>query len=266
MQQHTTARGLVIRETDFGDADRYITVLTDEGAKIEVLCRGIRRRGSRMGAAVRLFCYSELTLYESRGRFTLNDVALLTSFWGVTQDIEGYALACYFVELAALIAETDELCPALTRLVLYALHALTGGKRPFPLIKAAFELRIFADAGFAPQLGACGACGGTLEEGALFSVREGVAACPGCARRLGGDWAALAPGTLAAMRHIILCELKRVFSFALGAQSLAQLADLCERYALTNAGRGFDSLTLYHTLLAPAEQVKHTRSTQPQEK
>lgn len=252
MQQHTTVRGLVIRETDFGDADRYITVLTDAGAKIEVLCRGIRRRGSRLGAAVRLFCYTELTLYESRGRFTLNDAALQTSFWGVTQDIEGYALACYFAELAALVAESDEPNPALTRLVLYALHALTGGKRPFPLIKAAFELRVFADAGFAPRLDACGACGSVLDEGALFSVREGVAVCPDCARRLAGDWITLAPGTLAAMRHIVACELKRVFSFTLGAQSLVQLGEICERYALLNADRGFDSLTFYHSLLAPA--------------
>ena len=42
--QHVTVKGLVIRETDFGEADRFITVLTAELGKIEVLCRGIRRK------------------------------------------------------------------------------------------------------------------------------------------------------------------------------------------------------------------------------
>ena len=34
MAQHVTVKGLVIRETDFGDNDRYITVLTEEMGKI----------------------------------------------------------------------------------------------------------------------------------------------------------------------------------------------------------------------------------------
>ena len=37
--EHLTCKGLVIRETDFGDTDRYISVLTEEGRRIEVLCK-----------------------------------------------------------------------------------------------------------------------------------------------------------------------------------------------------------------------------------
>lgn len=251
--EHTNVKAVVIRETDFGDADRYITVLTEAGAKLEVLCRGLRRKGSRLANAVRLFCCAELTLYESRGRYTLNDAELLAGFWGVTQDVEAYALACYFSELASLVGETDELCPEVTALLLHALAALDGGKRDHTLVKAAFELRLFADAGFLPQLSACGACGGALGGEACFSVREGVAVCGGCARRLGGDWLPVASGTLAAMRHILSCEPKRVFAFALGEASLRQLAGLCEKYALYHAEKGFTSLDFYHSLFAPLD-------------
>lgn len=254
MQQHINIRGLVIREVDFGDQDRYITVLTDSGVKIEVLCRGIRRKGARLAAAVRLFCYAELTLYEGRGKYTLNDAALLSSFWDVTQDIEAYALCCYFAELASLMSDSDEPLPAVTRLMLYALRALCDKKRPLPLVKAAFELRLLAEAGFAPQLEACGACGGEPAP-PMFSIQEGTAVCAACARRLGGAWTALSGGTFAAMRHILASGLPKVFSFSLGEPSAQQLGTLCEGYTLYHTERGFASLDFYHSLFQPAVVV-----------
>lgn len=248
--QHLTVKGLVIRETDFGEADRYISVLTERGARIEVLCRGVRRRGGRLSAAVRLFCWSELTLYEGRGgKFTLNDAALLHSFWGVTRDMETYALCCYFAELAGAMTDTDEEMPAITRLFLYALRAVAEQKRDPALVKAAFELRLMAESGFAPDLSACGACGQGIEGTAYFSVREGAALDEACWKRLGGgDFVPLPRGAYAAMAHILTSETPRVFAFALGGASRDVLADVCEKYALYYAERGFGSLEFYHTL------------------
>ena len=42
--QHVTVKGLVIRETDFGEADRFITVLTAELGKIEIGRASCRER------------------------------------------------------------------------------------------------------------------------------------------------------------------------------------------------------------------------------
>lgn len=247
--QHLTIKGLVIRETDFGDADRYITVLTERGARIEVLCKGVRRRNSRMAAAVRLFCWSELTLYHGRGKYTLTDAAVLHSFWSVTADMETYALCCYFSELAGAMTDEGEETPAVTRLFLYALRAVAEQKRDRRLVKAAFELRLMAESGFLPELAVCGACQNPIEGTVYFSVREGVALDAQCLRRIGGgDFVALPQGTYAAMAHILTCEIPRVFAFALGGASLDRLAEVCEAYALYYAERGFSSLEFYHSL------------------
>lgn len=249
--QHQTIKGLVIRETDFGDADRYITVLTESGARIEVLCKGVRRRNSRMAAAVRLFCWSELTLYQGRGKYTLTDAALLHSFWGVTADMETYALCCYFTELTTAMTDENEETPQVTRLFLYALRAVADQKRDQKLVKAAFELRLMAESGFLPDLSVCGACQNPIEGTVYFSVREGVALDEACLRRLGGgDFVALPQGTYAAMAHILTCDVPRVFAFALGGASLDRLAGVCEKYALYYAERGFSSLEFYHSLFA----------------
>lgn len=248
--QHQIIKGLVIRETDFGDADRYITVLTEQGTRVEVLCRGVRRRNGRQMGAVRLFCLSELTVYQGRGgKYTLNDAALLHSFWGVTQDMETYALCCYLAELAGAMSEEQVETPAVPRLLLYALRAVADQKRPPALVKAAFELRLMAESGFAPDIAVCGACRKPVAGGAYFSVREGVLLDADCVKRLGGgDAVPLSEGTYAAMAHILSCALPRVFAFALGGASAARLCEICEKYCLHYAERGFGSLDFYHSL------------------
>ena len=36
-------RALGLREVDFGDFDRYLTALTEDGRRIEILCKNARR-------------------------------------------------------------------------------------------------------------------------------------------------------------------------------------------------------------------------------
>ena len=92
--------------------------------------------------------------------------------------------------------------PTLCRLLLYALYALEGGKRDPELVKAAFEWRIMAESGYAPDLTSCGVCGEVIENPPVcFSVRAGTAADAKCAKRVGG-YAQLVDSTL---RQCFMC-------------------------------------------------------------
>lgn len=248
--EHLTLKGLVIRENDFGDQDRYITVLTELGRHIEVLCKGVRRRGGRMVHAVRLFCFSELTLYAGRrGKFTLVQADLIASFWGVTDSMENYALCCYLAELAGHMTDTEIDSPAATRLLLYALRAIADQKRDRLAVKAAFELRLMAESGYTPDLSVCSICSTQELEPIWFSPIDGVCRCGACTARLGtAGYACLTPATYAALSHILTQEIPRVYAFALSGAARVQLAEVCEAYALCHAERGFDSLTFYHSL------------------
>ena len=162
-------RALGLREVDFGDFDRYLTALTEDGRRIEILCKNARR-GKKQNPAARQLCYSEFILSDRGGRYTLRDADLVHSFFALAGDIEKYALSCYLNELTTALTVPDFDNPALCRLLLYALYALEGGKRDPELVKAAFEWRIMAESGYAPDLTSCGVCGEVIEEptGVLF--------------------------------------------------------------------------------------------------
>lgn len=91
-------RALGLREVDFGDFDRYLTALTEDGRRIEILCKNARR-GKKQNPAARQLCYSEFILSDRGGRYTLRDADLVHSFFALAGDIEKYALSCYLNEL-----------------------------------------------------------------------------------------------------------------------------------------------------------------------
>ena len=52
-----------------------------------------------------------------------------------------------------------------------------------------------------------------------------------------------------ALRHIVSAPMEKLFSFALGDESLSILSALCERYLLTQTGRSYETLSMYHSLV-----------------
>lgn len=69
--------------------------------------------------------------------------------------------------------------------------------------------------------------------------REGVLHCVGCRGSVGeGISLPLSSGSLAAMRHIVYGDPKRLFSFHLDGAGLETLAGVAEAYLLTQLERG----------------------------
>ncbi len=241
-------RGLVIRSVDYKEADKILTVLTGEYGKLTVSARGARRKGSRISAASQLFAYSEMTLFVHNGRFQLNEAAILEQFTGIDQEIDTLALASYLAEVLGCEEEQGQGNPPVLRLALNSLYALAKGLYPRWRIKAAFELRYCALAGYAPDLsGGCAVCGSVTPE-PLLAPQAGLLCCRGCAPQMGERGLPLDARALEAARYILGCDLKKLFSFELEGRPKALLEQACEAYLLARLERGFRTLEFYRTL------------------
>ena len=249
----TTTQALVLREVQYKESDKILTVLTREAGKVTVKARGCRRKGSRMAAACQLLAYSEMTLFEYRDHYTLNEAEPLELFWGVRSDVEKLALGSYFAEVLENLAGEGVADPALLSLILNSLYALDKLNKPLGLVKSAFELKLMALSGYEPLLDACAVCGTPEPEDPRFQLTDGVLHC-GCCRPEAGEGASvpLSKGVLSAMRHVIYGDPKRLFSFALGREELERMGRICERFLVTQLDRGFRTLDFYKTLAVPA--------------
>ncbi len=241
-----TTEGLVLRETEYRDADKLLTVLTKDRGQLTLRARGVRSRSSKLKSGCQLLAYSEFTVFAGRNSMTVDEAVPMMLFLPLREDIELLSLASYFAQAAEVLSQEDSPSPELLGLCLYALHALER-KRPQSLVKAAFELRLACLAGYLPMLDGCAICGNPNPD--RFNAAGGVLQCAGCLfPEDTGVRLPIHPGALAAMRHITTCELKKLFSFQLGDQSLKELADIAETYLLTQLERGFFTLDFYKSL------------------
>ena len=156
------------------------------------------------------------------------------------------SLASYFAQLAEVLSQEDASSPVLLSLILNALYALSKLKKPPQLVKAATELRLAAIAGYMPELSGCCVCG--REDPDRFSIADGTLECVGC-RASDGVRMPLSPASLAAMRYIVSCPDKKLFSFTLTGAAEKELCDASESYLLTQLERSFYTLDFYKSLL-----------------
>lgn len=243
--ERIVTRGLVLRRADTKEADAILTVLTADKGKLPVVAKGARGRKSRVTAATQLFAYSEMTLSESHGWQYLVEAESLRLFEGIRQDIERLSLASYFAQLVETIS-WDEEEAGLLPLTLNALHALDTLQRPQELVKAAFELRLTALAGFAPLLDGCPVCGKPEPEEPVLDIPEGVVRCRQCGGKTG--IVPLTPAVVAAMRHVVCGEAKRLYQFSLTPPHMHLFAQAAENYAKAMVERELDTLTFYHRI------------------
>ena len=87
-----TTRALVLREAKYKEADKMLTLLTEKEGKLAASARGALRRGCRFSAAAQQLCYGEFTLFENRGRWTVNEASTIEEFRGLREDLGRLAL------------------------------------------------------------------------------------------------------------------------------------------------------------------------------
>lgn len=245
---YLTVRGLVIRVTAYNDTDALLSVLSGEHGVITIKARGLRRKNSPLCGPCQLLAYAEFTLFEYRGMYTVNEARTIELFSGLRKDLTKLSLATYFAQVCNVIAQEDIVNPQLLSLVLNCLYALDKLNLPEILVKAVFELRCACLAGYTPDLQCCYRCGNSFPD--RFNITEGRLECAGCkAIDSDGIRMPLTTGTLDAMRYIVCCDDKRLFSFSVNETSLMNLSDVSESYLIRQLEQSFSTLDFYKSLL-----------------
>lgn len=254
-----TVKGLIIKEIEQKENDKFITVLTAEHGKISVYCRGVRKLKSQFLNSIQLFCYNEFNLYEKNGRFWLDECYRLNDFFALRQSLEGLALASYIIEVLNDVTLEQEPCEEILRISLNSLYAICQKIKPYALIKAAFEFRIMSAIGYMPDLDGCSRCNGESDV-YYMDVLDGVLVCKDCkARRdvsvqildyseFKTPLCILSASVVACLKYIVTAPENRFLLFELGDDELKMLSLFTETYLVNHLERSFSSLEFYKNI------------------
>ena len=133
-------------------------------------------------------------------------------------------------------------------------------------MKAVFELKLMALAGYEPRLEACAVCGGEPQD-PRFHLKQGALHCPGLpGRPWEGYLHAPGPGQPGGHAPCALRRWAEAVSFRLSEPSQQKMGAATEAFVLTQLERGFRTLDFYKRMeeVRPWDgQNSHTRPLAP---
>lgn len=192
---------LVLSGVDYGEADRVLTLLTEERGRLAAFARGARKSKRRFAGVLEPFTLVDARLVETRGDLCrLDGAEIVDAFAELRLEIGRAARASYGAELVRELAREREPQPELFGLLKGWLGALAR-EDAGPLQMMRFELAALAAGGLMPRLDACARCGEEGPPDALFDPEHGGLLCPGCAAGLGVRVSKEASGVLASLQR-----------------------------------------------------------------
>ena len=80
-------RGIIINKRDFGEADRYITIFSENFGKISVLLKGIRKSKTREQSSADVLTLSKFTFYKKGENFILTNILTLDAYREIKENL-----------------------------------------------------------------------------------------------------------------------------------------------------------------------------------
>lgn len=152
-------QGMVIKNSNVGEYDKRVVLLTKERGKIVAFARGARRVKSPLLAGTRLFAFGEFTLFEGKEAYTLEKAEIENYFTEIANDMEATCYGCYFLELADYYTRENLEAWEQVKLLYVTLRALMKPAIPNRLVKCIYELKCMTIHGEYPQMFSCVSCG-----------------------------------------------------------------------------------------------------------
>ena len=253
-------KGLVIRTVDVREADRMVTIFSEEMGAVSAMARGARSLKSRQMSATMQYCYGQYVLYKKGDLYWIREAELIESFFDIRKSLGGLALAAYICEVLSYVTTAEE-DRTLLRLSLNSLYAIAKGQIEIERIKAAFEVRCAAVLGFMPDVSGCRVCERTEGE-FLLDVMDGSIVCLDCRDTMAAELplhreedvrerriVCLMPaGVRMAFAYCIFCPPEKIFSFRLSEEDARLFEKAAEAYLLHHLERSFRTLDFYHQM------------------
>lgn len=149
-QQNSTA--IILKRTDFGEADRIITLLTPDYGKLRVMAKGVRRVKSKLAGGIELFSISHITYIQGRGEIhTLVSTRLEKHFGKIVKNIDRVQLGYELIKKLDKVTE-DEAESGYFELLHQGFEVLDDPTVHTQLIQTWFSAQLLRIGGHEPNL------------------------------------------------------------------------------------------------------------------
>ena len=253
MSSYYNSRSFILRNRDYLEADRLVTVFTEEYGKVGAIAKGVKKAKSSLRACTQPFCYTELFLRRGKSLDVISQGNVLDFFGNSRENMAAVMFFLYMAEILDKILPERQPYPELFSKTI-EIADLIERKGPQLLWLRYFEAQVIEKMGLSPVLDQCVSCGEKKETGKYFSVAEGGLLCEACYRRHTEQILFLSPAALAVLRLLLRADVPLVEKLQVSPETLHQVEQFWEKYLEYHLERRFHmkhALTALKRLLVP---------------
>jgi DNA repair protein RecO (recombination protein O) len=197
-ERTTRTAAIVLLHKEMGEADRLLTLYTEQLGKVRAIAKGVRRLRSRKAGHLEPFTYANLQLARGRDLMIVTQAETVNAYLPLRDDLEKVGQASYVIELVDRFTYDAEENSAIFRLIVQTLERLQTSPDA-DLVLRYYEMRLLDYLGFRPELQNCTICNKTIQpEDQYFSALHGGTLCPACGKGKAGA----RPISLDALRYL----------------------------------------------------------------
>ena len=224
----TKISGVVLSESNMGDFDKMLTILTPDFGKISCVAKGARRPRSALLAGSQIFCFGEYLMYKGTNTYHINSVEPIEVFYNIRTDLDKLNVAVHINKIVQEVTGENQNCFNIMQLLLNTLYVISETDKNLDLVLSIFKLRLLSILGFRPNVNECVNCKGK-EDLIYFSLRDNGVKCKNCGKQDKSS-ITISESTYNAIKYTITAPPKKLFSFSIKDESLEEFKLVTKLY------------------------------------
>ncbi len=214
-------KGIVLLESNMGDFDKMVSILTPDIGKIGCAAKGARKPKSPLLAGTQFLSFSDLVIYSGANSYNINSCEAIEVFYNIRTDLDKLTYASFIARLVYDVTDENQFTYKILQLLLNTLYIISETNTDMDFILSVFELRLMVLLGFSPKLGKCCACS-TQNNIGYFSIAYSGFLCNDCGR-VDKSAIKITQDTFNALKYICNAPPKKLFSFTISQESKKEL-------------------------------------------
>ncbi len=141
-----TTEAIILKRTNYGEADRMLTVLTPFRGKIRLVAKGVRRIASRRAGNVELLNKVRLHVFQGSGLGIITEAESMKTYQRIKSELTLSTYASHISELAERLLPEEQMNHGAYQLVCAILDQLE--LEPRQIYIRAFEVKLLTELGY----------------------------------------------------------------------------------------------------------------------
>ena len=232
--------GIVLKSTEFEEADKIVTIYTKDYGKITAIAKGVRKTKSKFGSSLEILTHSVFLLYKGRNIDIVSQTEILESFFSTSKNVIKFAFAANCVEMVNKLTEEREINIGLFNLLKEVLHYLRKTDDP-KLLTLSSKWQTMSLLGYRPSINRCCRCNKGVEDQKemYFNVKEGGLVCNHCIAEDNEGCISVSLYFVKLLRKILITHLSTISNATIPDNKMKELEKITNIYIGYHSEKSF---------------------------